>query len=218
MGRMVVTRRATALLTIVGMMIAPFPALAQDLGLQLDHNPVKCMVAGQYPQLMSGVLPQVNGTKARVYFKSVSSDFYYVEMTYVQGQWSGRLPRPTVAASPLTYYVEAAAPGRTPTRSADYNVVVVENKCSDDQAAAPIAAETGPVTVFSTAAGAGMPAGFLGIGGVLAGTPLGGVAGGGLAGFLGSPLGLGLAGALVVGGAVIISTTGGDDEPGTSSR
>ena len=131
-----------------------------------------------------------------MYFKAAgSNDWYYVEMTPAEAGFVGKLPRPKLEASPITYYVQATTTefgeNRTPEIEA---IVVAEAKdCDDDKKVAAIG-PPGEVTVFSAATGSAIaPVGF---------------AAGGLALTAGTiALVLGGAAAVGIGTAVVVDNT-----------
>ena len=70
---------------------------------------IGCMIAGQFPMLNARIEPAASVARARAYFKSSQSpNWYYVEMVPADGGgFSGKLPRPKVEATPVTYYIQA---------------------------------------------------------------------------------------------------------------
>jgi hypothetical protein len=127
------------------------------------HDPIGCFVAGQFPLVDSQIEPAGSVARARVYFKAAGSEnWYYVEMTPAETGFLGKLPRPKLEASPITYYVQASTTdfgeNRTPEIEA---IVVAEAKdCPEDKKVAGIG-PPGEVTVFSAATGAAIaPVGF----------------------------------------------------------
>ncbi len=180
-------------------------------GVTVNHDPIACIIAGQYPQFDASIRPADQLATTRIYFKSPLSDFYYVEMT---PGWQGRLPRPTLQASPMTYYIEALGRNGQGARTADFGVRVVsdEKECGGKKVA-PIV-PTGPSAVF-TAAGniVAAPPGFLAAGGAFAAA--GAAGGGGILG-LGTTMSLILGGVLL--GGVIFTITQVTGEPASPSR
>jgi hypothetical protein len=173
------------------------PMQASAIGqLQVDHTGAKCMVADQFPQVFAGIIPLEKVAKVRVYFKAaIGTAFYYVEMTRDGAQWLGRLPKPSLKASPITYYVEAYGPGFDVARSAEFTAVVHGNSCPSGEIAAPISSTSAPVTVYSLSGATAAPTGFGGVAGVMAGTSI-------ATGSLGTALGAGM-----TGGAFGVGTT-----------
>lgn len=152
------------------------------------HDPIECMIAGQFPLVNARIEPAASVARARVYFKSsLSPNLYYVEMVPAEGGgFTGKLPRPKLEASPVTYHIQATTTEYGDAQIAEISSIVVNDagEC-EDKALAPIG-PPGEVTVFSAATGAAIaPAGF---------------AAGGLALTLGTVL-------LVVGGAAAAGIT-----------
>ena len=127
------------------------------------HDPIGCMIAGQFPMVNAGIEPAASVARARVYFRSSQSpNWYYVEMMPAEGGgFSGKLPRPKLEASPVTYYIQGTTTEFGDAQTGEISAIVV-NDASDceDKALAPIG-PPGEVTVFSAATGAAIaPAGF----------------------------------------------------------
>jgi Carboxypeptidase regulatory-like domain len=129
----------------------------------IQHDPVACVVAGQFPLFDARIEPAASVARARVYFKAAQAEaWYYVEMTPAEAGFVGKLPRPKLEASPIHYYITATTmefgEGRTDETEA---IVVAEAKdCPDDKKVAAIG-PPGEVTVFSAATGAALaPVGF----------------------------------------------------------
>ena len=121
------------------------------------------MIAGQFPLVNAGIEPAASVARARVYFKSSQSpNWYYVEMMPGEtGGFSGKLPRPRIEASPVTYYIQATTTEFGDAQIGEIESIVVNDagEC-EDKAIAPIG-PPGEVTVFSAATGAAIaPAGF----------------------------------------------------------
>ena len=141
----------------------------------LTHDGVTCFIAGEFPLLDATLTPASTVARARIYFKSaLVSNYYYVEMTPAEGKFIGKLPRPRVEASPVTYYVQATTTDFAEMQLQEVPALVVEKRedCPDDKVAA--IGPPGEVTVFSAATGLAIaPAGFaagavglLGLGGL----------------------------------------------------
>jgi hypothetical protein len=130
----------------------------------IQHDPIGCFVAGQFPLIDAQITPAGSVARARVYFKAAQGgdNWYYVEMTPAEAGFLGKLPRPKIEASPIRYYVQATTTefgeGRTAENEA---IVVLEAKdCPSDKKVAAIG-PPGEVTVFSAATGAAIaPIGF----------------------------------------------------------
>jgi hypothetical protein len=159
----------------------------------ITHDPIGCLIAGQFPLIEATIEPAASVARARVYFKSaLGSAYYFVEMTLVEGKFVGKLPKPKVEASPITYYIQATTTefGESQTLEISAQVVADESECPEGLKVAPIG-PPGAVTVFSASTAAvAVPVGFA-AGGLA-------IAGGTLALILGGA-------ALVVGGAVVVA-------------
>jgi hypothetical protein len=132
-------------------------------GAQILFEPVTCFVAGEFPLLDAGIEPIASVARARVYFKGVAgASFYYVEMGQETGRYFGKLPRPRLDASPITYYVQSTTTEFDESQTREIEAVVVKDKveCGDRKVAA--FGPAGAVTVFSASTGASIlaPAGF----------------------------------------------------------
>ena len=145
---------------------APVPitwATTTGTGAQIQFEPVTCFVAGEFPLLDTSIEPVASVARARVYFKgSVGESYYYIEMSFDQGRYFGKLPRPRVEASPITYYVQSTTTEFEESQTQEIEALVVQDKaeCGDRKVAA--IGPAGAVTVFSAATGASIiaPAGF----------------------------------------------------------
>jgi hypothetical protein len=159
----------------------------------INHDPVGCFIAGEFPLLDAGIEPAGTVARARVYFKSnLGNAYYYIEMTQTEGRFFGKLPRPQMEASPITYYIQATSTefGESQTPEIEALVVKEAKDCPADRKVAAIG-PPGPVQVFSAATGAAIaPAGFA-LGGVA-------IASGLLAAIIGGAAAVGIAAAVTV--------------------
>jgi hypothetical protein len=142
---------------------APSWAETSGTGAQILFEPVTCFVAGEFPLLDAGIEPIASVARARVYFKGTSGDaFYYIEMSQDQGRYFGKLPRPRVEASPITYYVQSTTTQFEESQTREIEAIVVKDKdeCGDRKIAA--FGPPGAITIFSAATGISVlaPAGF----------------------------------------------------------
>jgi hypothetical protein len=131
---------------------APEPAPTAIPPPLIRHEPVDCLLAGQFP-VIEATIDASNPIKARVFFKSALGEaYYFVEMARSEGRFAGKLPRPSVASSPISYYVLAQAPRRE-SRTPEYRAIVVpsEAECSGRRMAR--IGPAGSVTVFSALVG-----------------------------------------------------------------
>ena len=141
----------------------PVWAETSGTGAQILFEPVTCFVAGEFPLLDASIEPISSVARARVYFKGAAGEsFYYVEMGQDQGKYFGKLPRPMVEASPITYYVQSTTTEFEESQTGEIEALVVKDKaeCGDRKVAA--FGPAGAVTVFSATTGASIlaPAGF----------------------------------------------------------
>ena len=142
---------------------APAFAETSGTGAQILFEPVTCFVAGKFPLLDAGIEPIASVARARVYFKGAAGTaFYYVEMNQETGRYFGKLPRPRVEASPITYYVQSTTTEFDESQTSEIEAIVVQDKaeCGDRKIAA--FGPPGAITIFSAATGASIlaPAGF----------------------------------------------------------
>jgi hypothetical protein len=164
------------------------PVTTEGKGAAITYEPVTCFVAGEFPLLDASIAPAENVARSRVYFRAAQgSTFYYIEMTQESGTFFGKLPRPRVEASPITYYLQATTTEFEESQTPEIEAVVVAKKedCGDRKVA--VFGPPGEVVVFSAATGAAIsPVGFAAGGAALAiGTIaliIGGAAAAGVAG------------------------------------
>ena len=151
------------------------PSAAPVTATTIQHDPIGCFIAGQFPLIPAVVEPSSGIARARVYFKAAGGDsWFYVEMTPAEAGLVGKLPRPKLEASPITYYVQATTTqfGEAQTPEISAIVVAEATDCPEDKILAPIGGP-GEVTVFSAATGAAIaPAGFAAGGLALTAGPL----------------------------------------------
>ena len=122
-----------------------------------------CFVAGEFPLLDADIEPVASVARARVYFKGTAGEgYYYVEMGQEQGRYFGKLPRPRVEASPITYYVQSTTTQFEESQTREIEAIVVKDKgeCGDRKIAA--FGPPGAITIFSATTGVSIlaPAGF----------------------------------------------------------
>jgi hypothetical protein len=163
------------------------PPAAPVSGAAINFDAVTCFVAGEFPLLDAGIEPLPSVARARVYFRAAQgSSFYYVEMTQETGRFFGKLPRPRIEASPITYYLQATTTEFEESQTPEIEAIVVEKTedCGDRKVAAY--GPPGEVTVFSAATGAAIaPAGFAAGGAAIAAGTIALVAGGAAAAGIG---------------------------------
>jgi hypothetical protein len=182
--------------------VGPIYAETTGSGAAIQFEPVTCFVAGEFPLLDASIEPLASVARARVYFKGASGgSYFYIEMTQDSGRYFGKLPRPKVEASPITYYLQSTTTNFEESQTREIDAIVVEKRsdCGDRLIAAY--GPPGAVTVFSAATGAAVsPIGFA-------------AAATGLAVGLITILAAGAAAAGIVGGVVVKPPPGGPIPP-----
>jgi hypothetical protein len=142
---------------------APSPEAPPTIGARIDHEPVGCFVAGEFPLLDAKIAPVDGVARARAYFKGArGADYFYVEGAATEGLFIWKLPRPTIAASPITYYILAATTELDESRTPEIQAIVVNqaSECPQDRKLAAIG-PPGEVTIYSASTGTVMaPLGF----------------------------------------------------------
>lgn len=155
------TEADPAAATPTGPPVVDIPAPEGGAGIRFDK--IECLVAGQFPLFTADVQPAANVARARVFFKANASDeWFFVEMSQVpEGQFQGKLPKPKLEASPISYYVQATTTSFVDSQTPEISAIVVrdESECGN-LFLAPLGTP-GPVQVFSASSGAAIvPAGF----------------------------------------------------------
>jgi hypothetical protein len=187
------------------MPFSPLPLLALGLSslsqgrdsVAIDHAPIACSVAGQYPRVDARFAPSDQVAAARVFFQGKSAEWYSVDMKVVDTGYSGVLPSPLAQLKAFRYYVEVTNRGAATSRTPEYAVDVIEG-AGGCRGRASAALGTASVLVHGPAGAASLPAGFGSSGVSMAGSAAGSVAG--------AAGGGGTSGAAVAGGA---AATGG---------
>jgi hypothetical protein len=186
----VVVAAGSVALADVDLLTVPVPgqegqpaAAAQSEDGTILHDGIDCLIENEFPLVEAQILPMENVARARVYFRSaLGSSYYFVEMVPEGGIFTGKLPKPKLEASPITYYVEATTTdfGELSTPEYDATVIPEEEDCDGEVAAI---GPPGAVTVFSASTGAALavPAGFAAGGLAIAGTTIALLAGGAVA-------------------------------------
>jgi hypothetical protein len=165
--------RALAVLLVSLSAALSSPAFAEAPA--IDHDPVGCIVAGQYPKLDACFTPFENLASARVYFKAVNGpSWYWVAFARNQAPkphacYSAILPKPTRKIEGMLYYVEAADKQFEVGRDPEHAVRIVKKKeeCGKDipvagmlpKASVVVGSAAGaPVVPLGFAAGSGLGA------------------------------------------------------------
>lgn len=175
----------------------------------IDHSGLDCMRPGRFVVVLSGIDPEHDIQTAKVYFRSrLYRDFYYVEMTYRDGEFVGILPQPSEDTPAVVYYLEALDSAYNTTRSPEYEAEV-EDRCRQEPAAAYFPGGDPGITVGATATGASsIPPGFAAFGIIRTITAAGVVSGGGIG--AGAAVAVGAAAAAGAGVGVGVLSAGDD--------
>jgi hypothetical protein len=150
--------------TLSGVALAVLiPAVAQPQALEIDHKAVGCIVVGKYPKMNACFTPAANMARSRVYFRPEGvASWYYVDMKSEQPCFTGTLPKPgkKLVGKKIEYYVEAQNKTFEPSRTAEFDPVVVRSaqECKKNVPVAPFL-NNATVAVFPS-----VPAGFVGAG------------------------------------------------------
>jgi hypothetical protein len=186
---------ATAALATLLALVSPGSA---DDAVAIQHQPVRCIVAGKYPQLDACFEPASRVARARVYFKAEGGpEWYYVEMKPEAQCYRGTLPPPQKSLKRMRYYVAVTDQDFAEARTEEYEASVVTSAKSCAIGGVAPYVTTATVVVSGAAA---LPAGFAGAGllaGVGATTAVAGAA----------IVGAGAAGAVIAGGDAPDTTT-----------
>ena len=141
-------------------------------------------MAGKHPRLLACFSPRSDLARARVFFRAHGTvDWYYVNMAEEAPCFAGVLPKPTLEAGQVDYYVEATSRDFTDTMTREYDPIVVEDEGDCEGLLAPFL-DKANVVVGSAAGLIGVPQGFAaaGIGGgISTGVVVAGVVGAGAA-------------------------------------
>lgn len=179
------------------------PAFAQVTNvetLSIEHHPVRCLVAGKYPQLDACFFPADHVARARVYFRpGAGGEWYYIDMKPESDCYRGTLPYPRKSLKQVEYYVAVTGIEFGAAQTEEYRTEVVpdEKSCKD-----------GPVAPFLTSAS-------VVVGGLAGALPAGFAAGGVAAGVSTAAVVAGVVGAGAAGAAIV--TGGGEGEETTST-
>ena len=151
-------------------------------GVVIDHSPVGCVVAAQFPRFDARFDPADEVAEARVCFRPRGRrDWYSVVMQRRGATFTGILPKPKENLEGLDYYIEAIGRDLESSRTEEYSpqVVAGAGACQGKKVAAVLASASVVITPPLGLAGAPLvPAGFLASGVAAAGAPTGTAAGG----------------------------------------
>ncbi len=129
-----------------------------DPGPTIEHDPVDCVVAGQYPLFPACIHPAGESARGRVYFQTDGDPAWYYVVMKAQGPcWAGVLPKPSRALVDrhINYYLEATGRSLATSRTAEHAALVVKSKEDCQKPVVAALASTGPAAVLPL-----LPAGF----------------------------------------------------------
>ncbi len=136
--------------------------------LTIRHEPVDCVVQGQFSDLVAEIAPGQK-VSVRLYFKAAPDhdDFYYVPMTLrsgtVQsGRFGARLPKPK--DKHVTYYIQAVLEDGTSTQTPQASALAVKDGAScPDEGRVAKRGQGADLRVFATTISTRKPDGFDGV-------------------------------------------------------
>ena len=138
------TRASDLSLLLLGMLAERGSGVAQE-GIDIEHKPVGCIVAGKYPKLTACFSPAGKLARSRVYFRPEKAGRQLVlrrdeEPISPASRASFPSRRSTLIGQKVLYYIDAFdqqfAENRTPDKAAE--VVKSEGECRKDIPIAPI--------------------------------------------------------------------------------
>lgn len=212
-------RRSTLRLGIF--FLAVSTAGAQTL--TIDHQPVGCAAAEQYPRVEARFAPPEAVAAARVVFQGQSPEWYSVTMKPEGAGFTGVLPKPKRSLKEFHYYIEVTGSALGTSRTPDYAVSIIESsgQCKGRLMAGSLASAS--VLIQGPAGVAALPAGFAPAG-VVAGSAsgssagaAGATAGGGGGGLSGAAVAGIAAGGAAVAGVAVAAGKGGDSTSSSTS-
>ena len=205
------------LATMVAAIVLTLPtsALAE---VEIAHDGVDCVVAGQFPVIQARLQPSGEVARARVYFHARGTpDWYFVEMKSEGGAaFEGTLPQPLDTLDGLEYYIETVATGFVQDRSREFSARVItgSESCPAGRRTATAMGSVPSALLVGAPEGApALPPGFADIGLVGAsgaGAPGAGAAAGTSGGGISTGALLGIAAG--AGAAVAVAVAAGGDE------
>jgi hypothetical protein len=199
--------------------LAGSSAAAAAQGVEIRHEGVGCVVAGQHPRLEATIEPSAAVGRARVHFRADgSASWYFVEMRPEAEGWVGVLPKPRATLARFSYYLEVTGAHFDERRTREYSPRVVSEggECEERALVAAVSA-VGPTVIGVPPGAPAAPAGFAPLSSATATVPADGageVAGSG--GSKGLVLGV-VGGAIAVGGGAI-ALAGKSDGTGSASQ
>jgi hypothetical protein len=130
---------------LLGLLAAVLPGgtTAAATRLTIEHDGLRCVVAGRNPVLGARVAPSEAVARARAYFRAEGRPhWYYVDMHPEAGLFRALLPRPLPTTPRIEYYLEALDRSFSAARTGDFRPVVGSGlaPCREKLAAAPLTA------------------------------------------------------------------------------
>jgi hypothetical protein len=90
-------------------------------GLEIDHQPIGCLVADNFPELSACFKPASDVARARLQFRAAgTAPWYFVEMQAGGACYTAILPKPKSSTKAIEYYVDVASKGFGESRTPDY--------------------------------------------------------------------------------------------------
>jgi hypothetical protein len=105
------------------------PAAAAPL--EIVHDPLPCLTTSTAPRVDASITPADRVASARVYWRIGHGPpaFYYTTMTGAAGHFEALLPRVTVVADSIEYYIEALDRAGGARRTPSYVAPLVQTGC-----------------------------------------------------------------------------------------
>ena len=139
---------------------------ARGQSLNIEHQPIGCLVADNYPELNACFQPSSDVARARVQFRAAGTiPWYFVEMQPGGACYTGILPKPQGSIDAIEYYIDVASKGYGESRTPDYAPRVASGLggCKRRGLIAGFAT-SGAVKIFAPVGAPSVPAGFSGAG------------------------------------------------------
>lgn len=132
------------------------PSAPGQTALEIDHKPVGCIVAEQYPKLDACLEPESNVGRAYVHFRALENGpWYSVELKRDGDCYSTLLPKPKRTTHEIQYFVDVIDRGMTERQRPDdapdgayrARVVAREGDCNLGKVALRLARSAAPIVV-----------------------------------------------------------------------
>jgi hypothetical protein len=118
-----------------------WPALGAAQGVAIDHQPVGCAKAGQFPRFFARFNPVDQVSRAHVFFRPSGSPNWYAVLMQKEGlNFVGTLPKPLKSLARFDYYISVLDGSATEARTKEYSSDVVSGPlgCRDKVLAAGV--------------------------------------------------------------------------------